>query len=653
MGVPETTLSRAPTVDEVVPRRPSVRRMPRSHQLVLALVAAVGLARGLFWAATTEVWNPIDETAHFGYVESIATGHGIPEVGKDLVSVEVLGVAKTSPTYFFRYQPYKVATADGNWGGTRHQYEAVQGPIYYALLVPAYWVGRPFGFLPAVYAVRTASVVLALLAVPLAWLLARELFPRHPAVWLLTPAFLVMVDGFNANVASVSNDALVITGSLAATIAFARIRTTASRRSAIVAGALVGACVVNKTTSLALVPFLGALFVAVLWQRRAEWRLLARWAVAFTIAGAVTVAPWIAFNVATYGGISASDQVSKITGNAQQKVDLSAHGLRLQAEGSQAGFWELQSRSPGRAAYADQLDAMLIGALVVGVVGALVRGRRDDAGNLAWLALALPSSFIVMSLIVFGIFGGNGIAIGRHYYVALVPVVLAIVAGVVIALGPRFGVAAVLTLIFVAAVREQHVVDHYVAAAYLRGMVHGEAPAVEQSWADGDALESGVVLRPPCPTRYFSLAFSNESPPEVDVASGAGHSPARLISSSDGFSDYEAAAPLAGSATVSFPRTYLRSADRDRDPAASFADGTEDPLVRIYCPSAHPERARFEQVYSPQHPSWVTWRLVRWWPRAWTALAAVAAAAAAAGAVRGRRLQGSAPAGEAVAEPRA
>ena len=62
------------------------------------MILAFGLATGGYWAITTQVWNPVDEVQHFGYVESIATGDGIPTVGRDLLSDDVMASLKGSTT---------------------------------------------------------------------------------------------------------------------------------------------------------------------------------------------------------------------------------------------------------------------------------------------------------------------------------------------------------------------------------------------------------------------------------------------------------------------------------------------------------------------------------------------------------------------------
>jgi len=78
---------------------------------------------------TVEVWNPIDEAQHYSYVESIATGNGLPVVGEDKLSSDILEIAKASPTQPFQSQGY-LLTEDFDWGAFGESYEGggVQGP---------------------------------------------------------------------------------------------------------------------------------------------------------------------------------------------------------------------------------------------------------------------------------------------------------------------------------------------------------------------------------------------------------------------------------------------------------------------------------------------------------------------------------------------
>jgi len=127
-------------------------------------------------------------------------------------------------------------------------------------MVPAYWLGHHWGVEASLLVVRLATVLLALVTVPLTWLLARRLFPRRPAVWLLAPALLVTISGLSFG--SVTNDALVLTLGAAATVATLRALSRPDRWWTMGSGFLVGLTLVTKTSALGLVPFLGLAVLA-------------------------------------------------------------------------------------------------------------------------------------------------------------------------------------------------------------------------------------------------------------------------------------------------------------------------------------------------------------------------------------------------------
>ena len=125
------------------PPLPGRRR--RVHLVVLGLIMAFGLAKGLYWSVTYQAWTPVDEAQHVAYVESLARGHGIPTVGRDLVPDDVLASVKSVPTSEYRASALRATNDDPRWASTRQQYEAVHGPTYYALDGAGLVVRPPLG----------------------------------------------------------------------------------------------------------------------------------------------------------------------------------------------------------------------------------------------------------------------------------------------------------------------------------------------------------------------------------------------------------------------------------------------------------------------------------------------------------------------------
>ena len=616
--------------------------IPRRHLVVLAVILLAGLFRGLFWVGVTETWSPMDEAQHYAFVESMATGNGIPTVGKDRISPDVLRLTREARTLWFRTMARPVDVDDPVWESDRDQYEAAQPPLYYALAAPVYWVSHPFGTLASIYALRTFSVLLSLLAIPIAWMLARELFPRWPAVWLCAPALLVGLQGFNMTLASVTNDALLVPAAAAALLGAARLRRGVTYRRAVVAGVLLGAAMLVKSNVVGLIPLVAIMLVAAAIVHHVRpWRALLALAALMGSAAAV-VLPWLAWNQLTYGQPSASGAVDAIRTFNWARETFSYQVARAHVHRARMGFWDGQLRGMGINPYSLFFEKAMVVACTAGILAILWRRQRREGWSLAWIAAALPVTFIGMEVIIFLITDGAGEPYGRHLYPALVAAAIAIAAGLVSALGPRFGTVAVLAVVAFGMTREQTLVHHYVADTYTTGLVTpGLAPVVDQSLNERNVVTRGISVDPSCPVEEVGLLVLGERPEAVTVAEGATVQQAVLAGTSDTFFGqifgggqgaitlYRLQTPVDGPFRILLPEIETGSAQTPQGSGLSFVDGPGEPVGRLYCKVADPLAARFEQLYRPNHPSGVSYGQLRAWPAVWAVLGWSAVAVAA------------------------
>lgn len=605
--------------------------MPRAHVLVLVAIVAVGLVRGLFWSSVTLVFNPIDEHAHFAYVESMARHLRPPVVGRDHLSREALELAKRTRTAEWRSAPIAPSPSDERWGLVRESYEGVQGPAYYALMAIPYRLAHPFGVLTSLYAVRAATVILALLAVPIAYLLARELFPRRPQAWLAAPGLLVLLQGFNGNLASITNDALVVplAGAILLAVATAR-RTGLTFRNAILTGGLVGLGLTAKSNmvGIALVVAVAAAGIALV--RRERLLTLFRWALA---AGATAVAvtlPWLAWNLAKYGALSATEEVDKITGPLQPHFPLTLGGLRLHFVSASIGYWDFQvvADTLGRYMWTVSVAALLL--LVGGIGVALWRRHSGEAAALAWLGSPLFVTLALMLVVIYGLFDGKSSVVGRHLYPALVASVVLIAAAAFIVAGRWGGWVILLVLVNLELTFEQPLVDARIDRDYTAGVIGPLAPVVDQSWGDGLVSASSVRMSPPCPAAAFALAFSGQAPPSLRVTTGSGPVDVPLSGQQGNAAQYLGVYTLPEPTTLPFEVIVggapLSVSAAERDPNLELVGQPGDPVARVFCPVDDAKAFRYAQMFPPDHPSWIGYRGVKAWPTAWAWVARLALA---------------------------
>lgn len=607
------------------------RTAPRLHVLLLAAIVVVGLIRGLFWMSVTLVFNPIDEQAHFAYVESMATTLRPPVVGRDHLSPEVLGLSKRAQTADWRSAPIPANPDDPRWGLVRESYEGVQGPAYYALMALPYRVAHPFGVLTALYAVRLASLFLALTAVPIAYLLARELFPRRGDVWLASPALLVALQGFNGNLSSVSNDALVVplAGAVLLAVATAR-RTGLTTRNALVTGALLGVGFCTKSQMVALFPLVAMAAAGIAVIRRDRWARLFRWGAVAAVTSAVVSVPWLVWNLATYASLSASDEVDKITGALQPHYPLSLEGIRLHLASASNSFWDYQlvSQALGRYMWTLSLSALVL--VVVAVAVSAVRRRKGDVVALAWLASSWFVTLAMMLVVIYGVFGGKSSVVGRHLYPSLVAVVVAVAAAAFIVGGRWAGWAMLLLLANLALTFEQPTVRSRIDHDYAEGVIGDLAPVVDQSWGEGLVVPTTVEVSPPCQARKFaigfwgaavapsSLAVTTAAGPVQAAASGQQGTPAQYLTV------YDLPVPVDGPFTIDLGGVPVSASADDLDPNLVLTGQPGDPVARVFCQVDDAKSFRFAQRFTPDHPAFIRYGQVLAWPTGWAWAARIA-----------------------------
>jgi 4-amino-4-deoxy-L-arabinose transferase-like glycosyltransferase len=294
------------------PRRSPRQRFapPRSLAALLGVVLVLGLA----WALLVPPWQAPDEIQHFGYAQSLAESFRLPgdphwlEESTDETAADG-AVGATQVAFFPQAAPpsWSRSTAAAyqavehsanppsrtNGGGPNP--ESQNPPLYYLYAAATYLIdgaGTAFGRL---YAIRIGGVLLLALTTLGAWLLAGETFGRRRLAQLTCAAIVGLLPMNTFISTSVTPDALLITLWTFTLWMGARvINRGAQIRDAAVLCGLVGAAVLTKATSYALVvPVLLALAIG--WRRRprAEHRSAARKLTIAALAMVVPILTWL------------------------------------------------------------------------------------------------------------------------------------------------------------------------------------------------------------------------------------------------------------------------------------------------------------------------------------------------------------------------
>ena len=216
--------------------------------------------------------NP-DEQVHVFYVEKLAGGH-LP-----------------------------VFTPGGG------NYEAHQPPLYYAICAPVYMATRSLSPETQAKMLRLVSTLIGLALVWVTFFAVRELFPNDPMTALFAAMFVALLPMNVSLAASVSNDSLTNLVMGLGLWQLARIAVNARAwndrtkwgTQALVLGAIMGAGIWTKTSTLLLLPVtVVVLSILAVRQPKSRRPALATMAMA-CVGGLVIGLPWMVRNTMLYG----------------------------------------------------------------------------------------------------------------------------------------------------------------------------------------------------------------------------------------------------------------------------------------------------------------------------------------------------------------
>lgn len=218
------------------PSAPPGRRGPDLRLLVILLLSAV---LGLGFARSTPKGANPDEGAHLEFVRIVATEFRLP----------ALNVEERKQKKF----------ADAN-------YEAHQAPLYYLLAAPFYRVGEAVDATNGpTQGARLLSILIGLAGTTFIWLLAREMAPGRPGIWVAATAIAAFLPMRLSVAASVGNDILAeALGTWALLLMVRGVRGSWSRSNWVWLGVALGLALLAKQNSILLLPiaFFAVLFAA-------------------------------------------------------------------------------------------------------------------------------------------------------------------------------------------------------------------------------------------------------------------------------------------------------------------------------------------------------------------------------------------------------
>lgn len=406
--------------------RSALRAVPRPLAVLLGAVLLLGLC----WALLTPPFQAPDEQSHFGYVQSLVEGPGLPgdperpafsteqlrahdASNSDQTAANLLAKPEWSRDVWeaWQRQDARIPAGDKSDGGGVNP-AAGNPPLSYLVDAVPYAAFSGGDFFSRVTATRIVSVLWLLLTVAGAWLLAGEVFGRDRLLQLVTAAVVGLLPMVSFISAQVGPDTLMYAlWTVALWLAVRIVRRGLEPLPAVALLGVTGLAIVTKATSYALLPaVLFALGVG-LWRIRDQRPRVLRIALSALVALAVPVVVWAAVARLSDRAVAAQVSGSSGPGGTNYRELLSYiwqfylpklpfmephHGAGLPAyhiwvqQGWGAFGW-LEVRLPD---WLYRLLALVTVAVAAAAVARLVAIRRRlHLPTLAVLALALAALF--------------------------------------------------------------------------------------------------------------------------------------------------------------------------------------------------------------------------------------------------------------------
>ena len=234
-----------------VPRAPSPRRSVVGRGLAGVLLSFAVLAT--LQALTIHPFHPPDEMSHVGY--ALEVGHGrLPTIETPISGREI---------------PLLQHKVDNSRPANRTIWTANHPPLYYLVAAVPLRLGVELGHPTAgIRVARLVNVAISLAGLVLIVLLARELVPARPELWVGAAGLAALVPVFVQTSAIVYNDALMVALTTAVLLLIARVlRWGPTRRRLVLLAVLAAAAALTRASGLVVVAAAGVAAVVAVWRQ--------------------------------------------------------------------------------------------------------------------------------------------------------------------------------------------------------------------------------------------------------------------------------------------------------------------------------------------------------------------------------------------------
>lgn len=274
--------------------------MQKIHAVVrnkwLWLLLLLAFLRGANYALNMPPWGLLDEEHHFDYIMKVVQTGRPPVVGRDYLDpVLAQSILDTNRHQKFHW-PAPVSPDPKTWGLEGYSYEGYQGPFFYYLCAPFYWI-IPGTLTDKLYGLRLLMVVISLVTVWAAVRLTGELFPGDSSLPFWVGLLVVCIPERTGSTGRLTNDVLLESIALLYLWLCTRMaRSGISWKSAFGLGLLAGLGLLTKVSFAGILVFMPLPFLLSLRRKGTILKAILSGATALLVSG-----PYLYYSSRLYG----------------------------------------------------------------------------------------------------------------------------------------------------------------------------------------------------------------------------------------------------------------------------------------------------------------------------------------------------------------
>jgi 4-amino-4-deoxy-L-arabinose transferase-like glycosyltransferase len=371
------------------------------ERAAVALVLLLFVSLAAIYSIVTPIFEGYDENWHFGYVQYIASGRGLPRQPPEQTDHLARQEASQPPLYYLLVAATVGWMADDDFA-THLWWNPQFAPVPWGyrdnqnIIIHTDAERFPYrGTTLALHLARGLSVLLGAGTVYCTYVLARLLFPGQAVLAVGAMIVAALTPGFVFTSALVNNDVLIALLSSIALVLMVKLYADPTRWPVVVAlGVVLGCAALTKLSGLLLWALAGLMLVVSAWRRRAPGRLARAGITVFSLAVLVS-GWWYVRNWMLYGDPTGVNMMLDIVG--RRPAGFGLQDALAELEGVRWSYWALFGWfNVPVAGWLYRIYDLLTVAALVGLLFLAVqrvRARRwRDLSAMAFLALWLLAS---------------------------------------------------------------------------------------------------------------------------------------------------------------------------------------------------------------------------------------------------------------------